>query len=438
MSIIRKYILVIIILSGVLLRIFISFRSVFNNGYVNFPGTDSYYRAYQLKEWLIKCDIGIETLEPFIVFLPPLISGLTIYLVYLISKRLFGIQAGLISALAIAVFPGEYFARSVLGALDHHVFEVLITTVAALCFIYIFTEKRLTWRVFIYASVVLSCLFVYGITWTGASMLFSGNLGSLFSSGYSNTLGTTSEAVSALYSVNYWPGLEILLCIFCSFILWRQGYDWQRYLVITWAIFMSAATIWQVRFDYYLIVPISILAGYVGWDYFRKETLILVRFIVLAAFIVIMLPVYNARINSDFNTPSKSWNDGLLWLRENTHTNSVILAWWDYGYWIKYKAERIPYITPSQEPEKVKTVAELFLSCDYGVNDIPAGYVIVDYKSAYFYGRVMASWAGLDYNDIEIDRTLVRQLYDGNYVPGYRVVYNNSELIIFYIEEEGL
>ncbi len=38
--------------------------------------------------------------------------------------------------------------------------------------------------------------------------------------------------------------------------------------------------------------------------------------------------------------PSEAWIDALEWIRENTTEDSVIVAWWDYGYWISVLGQR--------------------------------------------------------------------------------------------------
>jgi len=39
-------------------------------------------------------------------------------------------------------------------------------------------------------------------------------------------------------------------------------------------------------------------------------------------------------------TPNTAWLDALKWMRENTSSDSVIVSWWDYGYWISVLGQR--------------------------------------------------------------------------------------------------
>lgn len=60
---------------------------------------------------------------------PPILSILVCLVAYAAGRSLFHRRsAGLIAATAVAVLPGAYFVRSALGYFDHHVMEVLLST----------------------------------------------------------------------------------------------------------------------------------------------------------------------------------------------------------------------------------------------------------------------------------------------------------------------
>lgn len=65
-------------------------------------------------------------------FVPAVIGALIVIPVYFIGKALWGRMAGLMAAFSIAILPGEFLGRSILGFADHHVAEVLFSTVAML------------------------------------------------------------------------------------------------------------------------------------------------------------------------------------------------------------------------------------------------------------------------------------------------------------------
>jgi len=102
-------------------------------------------------------------------FMPAIMGALIVIPTYFISKNLFDSKvAGLMSALLIAVLPGQFYSRSVLGFTDHHVAEVLFTTLT-LC-LYIISLKYSNDRVkSVKYSVFAGLMFsAYLLTWTGA------------------------------------------------------------------------------------------------------------------------------------------------------------------------------------------------------------------------------------------------------------------------------
>jgi len=74
----------------------------------------------------------MHTIEVVGAYTPAVLGALTVVPVFFIGKEVFSRRAGLLSAALIAVLPGEFMGRSVLGATDHHVAEVLFSTVAML------------------------------------------------------------------------------------------------------------------------------------------------------------------------------------------------------------------------------------------------------------------------------------------------------------------
>ena len=75
---------------------------------------------------------SIETIETVAAYFPAVLGALVIVPVYFIGKEIFGRTAGLIAAGLIAIIPGEFFFRSMLGFTDHHIAEVLFSTTAVM------------------------------------------------------------------------------------------------------------------------------------------------------------------------------------------------------------------------------------------------------------------------------------------------------------------
>lgn len=116
-------------------------------------------------------------------FLPAVLGALTVIPVYFIGKALFGRWAGVLSAGLIAILPGEFLGRSILGFTDNHVFEVLFTTVTMLFLILaIITAgqaqitlghlKRRDWttikKPLIFSLLAALFMEIYFFTWFGA------------------------------------------------------------------------------------------------------------------------------------------------------------------------------------------------------------------------------------------------------------------------------
>ena len=60
---------------------------------------------------------------------------------------------------------------------------------------------------------------------------------------------------------------------------------------------------------------------------------------------------------------SDDWFHATSWINENTPTDSVIFAWWDYGYWIQTLGERATLIDNSTlADQQIEKVARTFMS----------------------------------------------------------------------------
>ncbi|MGB2841749.1 MAG: oligosaccharyl transferase, archaeosortase A system-associated [Halobacteriota archaeon] len=80
--------------------------------------------------WLI--GLGAPThrlMETVAAYYPAVLGALVVFPVYFIGKEVYSKEVGLLSAFLIAILPGFLF-RSILGATDHHVGEVLFSTIA--------------------------------------------------------------------------------------------------------------------------------------------------------------------------------------------------------------------------------------------------------------------------------------------------------------------
>lgn len=83
-------------------------------------------------------DLGtpsMHTVEVVGAIFPAVLGALLVFPIYFIGRELGGRTAGFMGAVMIAVLPGQFLSRSVIGFTDHHAAEVLLSTTAMLFFI---------------------------------------------------------------------------------------------------------------------------------------------------------------------------------------------------------------------------------------------------------------------------------------------------------------
>jgi len=123
-----------------------------------------------------------HTIDVIGVYFPAVLAALTVIPVFFIGRELFGRWAGVIAAGLIAILPGEYLGRSILGFTDHHVAETLLTALTMMFLIMTikrahesgFTVKHLwnrDWKAIrkpiIYSTLTGLSLGIYLVTWIG-------------------------------------------------------------------------------------------------------------------------------------------------------------------------------------------------------------------------------------------------------------------------------
>jgi len=134
--------------------------------------------------WLIGLGSPTQhTIDVVGVYFPAILGTLTVIPVYFIGKELFNRGAGVIAAGLVALLPGEFLGRSILGFTDYHVAETLFTTVAMLFLILAVKAARQrqlsfnsikhgNWAIItkplVYSLLAGLFLGVYLLTWRGA------------------------------------------------------------------------------------------------------------------------------------------------------------------------------------------------------------------------------------------------------------------------------
>ncbi|MEL4306289.1 oligosaccharyl transferase, archaeosortase A system-associated [Methanococcoides sp. LMO-2] len=124
-------------------------------------------------------------------YYPAFLGAIVVIPTYFVAKWLFDRRVGLLAALLIAIAPGQFLSRSMIGFNDHHIAETLLTTIVAMFLIMAlkvgrehpftfesiragkFAELRPALAYFILAGVSLGA---YSLAWYGA-VFFSFILG---------------------------------------------------------------------------------------------------------------------------------------------------------------------------------------------------------------------------------------------------------------------
>ncbi|MBI2836440.1 MAG: oligosaccharyl transferase, archaeosortase A system-associated [Chloroflexi bacterium] len=152
------------------LRVFLPYDRIFTAAGIKYAGVDAYYHMYIVDnlvrnfprltsflpymifpggegtgsihffDWLLAGIIRIasfgnptsQLVDVIGVWYPAVLGALAAIPVYFIGSALAGRWAGIIASALIAILPGEFLGRSILGSTDHHVAESLFTAVAML------------------------------------------------------------------------------------------------------------------------------------------------------------------------------------------------------------------------------------------------------------------------------------------------------------------
>lgn len=219
-------------------------------------------------------------------------------------------------------------------------------------------------------------------------------------------------------------GLMLFTAIVAAvWLVWRtyrnDDHRAEYLLVLVWAAFITAAAFTQVRFNYYLVVPVAVLNAYLARRILATANLtsrealadvegyqvMAVVFIVLLVIPVLVQPAMigntgNPQLDKTQTAMAAGetrpgavtqWDGSLDWMANNTPAEGDygnanndgkleyygtfhqsdddfeypsgaygVMSWWDYGHWITVKGERIPNANPFQEG--AKTAARYLLA----------------------------------------------------------------------------
>ncbi|RXK49104.1 oligosaccharyl transferase, archaeosortase A system-associated [Halorientalis pallida] len=213
--------------------------------------------------------------------------------------------------------------------------------------------------------------------------------------------------------------------------------------VMIWTVMMLLATLTQIRFGYYLTLPVAVLNAYVialiakyvspsgsleGVETFQVLTIMAVLILVVAPMVVPMTSGSSTAVQTGSQAAPSSgvvgWSDSLDWMNDNTPAPGTlggadngmeftgafpreddydypdgaygVMSWWDYGHWITQRGERIPNANPFQQgaPEAANF---LLAPNEQQANDVieqvseddaQTRYVMIDWKMVNTYSRL--------------------------------------------------
>ena len=125
--------------------------------YMIYPGPGGTSSSFPFFDYLVAGIIWMiglgsptqHTVDTIAPYFPPVLAALTVIPAYFIGKTLFNRWAGVVAAGLVAILPGEFLGRSILGFADHHVAETLFSTTAVMFLILALKNAKkepMTWE----------------------------------------------------------------------------------------------------------------------------------------------------------------------------------------------------------------------------------------------------------------------------------------------------
>jgi len=116
------------------------------------------------------------------LFIPGIMAALMIPVTYATVKLVSDWKSGIAAAFFMTVVPGQYFFRSYYGYFDHHIGEVLFSSIFCLCYLYALVycrknpvqiEDKGTWKIPILLGVLSGFTYVLGLAIMPTMLVFA-------------------------------------------------------------------------------------------------------------------------------------------------------------------------------------------------------------------------------------------------------------------------
>jgi len=259
----------------------------------------------------------------------------------------------------------------------------------------------------------------------------------------------TYEAVFGQYGLAFFVALFAALVALARVATDRAGAE--ELLLVVWFAFMASAAFTQVRFNYYLAVPVAILCGYtLGWLLNQsfvdpveaaKDINSTHVFVALSVFLIVLAPlavpvsgdnISKPRVDEVGNAATPGgvlgWDDTLRWMDDELPQQGTyggadnaaqlpkhgtygrtsdfdypagaygVMSWWDYGHWLTTIGDTIPVANPFQQ--NAGTAANYLLApnasaseeviSEVNEDDAEVRYTAIDWQMASVYSKFSA------------------------------------------------
>jgi len=182
-----------------------------------------------------------EVIDKVGVFMPAILGALIVIPVYFIGKELFGRVAGVLSAGLIAILPGEFMGRSILGFTDYHIAESLLTAVTVL-FLILAVKSAGSRKSLMHSMLAGVVMGVYIFTWSGSPLfVFIITVFFLFQfiidhlkgkgTGYLFYIGVAFFGISLVIAVSVSAGIMTLIALMGALLSVGVAYGLSRIMV---------------------------------------------------------------------------------------------------------------------------------------------------------------------------------------------------------------
>lgn len=255
-----------------------------------------------------------------------LISGILLFALLLLFSKLWGGWYFIVMIMA-----GAVVARGVINAVEYRRWKVLAYTAIPCLLIAGFLLKRY------FRQLALA----FGLSPGGSRII---------------------PSITELQSLNFWDftalhgGIIIMLIFLLGLVLLclenLKKLNKNHAMLVVWLAPLLVATVLSRRFSYYLALPFAMFLGIgLRWIYEKLCTLAAglkvadarktsIAFAVLIPLIVFGLNA-NVIVNPDILPEvSDAYEQTGRWLQANTPENSIIVSYWDSGYYWQYFANR--------------------------------------------------------------------------------------------------